>query len=143
MPALLLLISVAGAAACGGRFDVEADALGSAGGAGAPADADPRLACEACHGDWGAHGLSPVEGCNCRTSDAGRTCRDSSACEGQCLADTPNAVVTDVGPPRLGYPQGACSEFRTSFGCHVVLSNGIALGEPINLDEPLTQRCWD
>jgi hypothetical protein len=129
--------------ACGGRFDLQTDRPEPTGEAGAAAEQTPELACKACRGDWGAHGLSPVPGCNCRTADSGRACRDSSQCEGQCLADTPAAVVTSPGPPRLGYPVGACSEFQTSFGCHAVLSNGIALGEPLNLEEPITQRCWD
>jgi hypothetical protein len=109
----------------------------------APDEAVDRASCQACRGDWGKHGLSPVESCNCRARDFGKECRDSAECEGECLADTPAEIVTNAGPPRLGFFVGQCSEFRTSFGCHAVLANGFNLGEPVMLDEGSTLRCLD
>src|SRR5262245_591656 len=44
-----------------------------------------KQACAACGGLWGRHGLSPTEGCICKTKDGGRACRDGAECEGQCL----------------------------------------------------------
>jgi hypothetical protein len=154
-------------ASCGGRIDVEEDPTPSTdenenenASAGSPvvdsfdSDAPPRTktqlgegparaACRACRGDWGRHGLSPIEGCNCRTEDFGASCADSSECEGQCLADAPGQMVVEPGPPRRGFFVGQCSEFRASFGCHSVLSDGFNLGEPVLLDEGVPMRCLD
>ncbi len=100
-----------------------------------------KAACEACNGEWGRHGLSPFESCNCRTSDFGKACQGSEQCEGQCLADgEPEQVVTDPGPPAKGYFVGQCSEFEVSYGCHQVLSYS---EDPVPLDEPPPMLCWD
>src|SRR5689334_362283 len=93
-------------AACGGNVDVEpspsvdtsattphtdADASSQA---SSPTAEDPaRTACQACRGDWGRHGLSTKEDCNCRTADPGAPCTDSVECNGQCLADAPREIV--------------------------------------------------
>jgi hypothetical protein len=63
-------------------------------------------ACRACKGEWGAHGLSQMEGCICRTKDAGRICHGGD-CEGACLY----RETVD------GKPQGRCAELRTTLGC--------------------------
>jgi hypothetical protein len=156
---LVVSLSLILTASCGGRIDVEqepsppVDETVSAPDfdAGAPAqtksqtddDAAARAVCRACRGDWGRHGLSPVEGCNCRTEDFGASCADDSECEGQCLADEPGELVVDAGPPRRGHWVGQCSEFHASFGCHSVLSNGYNLGEPVLMDEGIPMRCTD
>lgn len=151
---LTLLFSVD----CGGRIDVEQEETPPIDdseplpdlGAGAPSqtkakvEEDPaHAACRVCRGDWGRHGLSGVEDCNCRTEDFGASCADDSECEGQCLADAPGELVVEQGPPRRGFFVGQCSEFRASFGCHAVLSNGFNLGEPVLLDEGAPMRCID
>jgi hypothetical protein len=64
-------------------------------------------ACRACKGQWGRHGLSQMEGCICRTKDAGRVCHGGD-CEGACLL---HATVD-------GKPQGRCAELKTTLGCH-------------------------
>jgi hypothetical protein len=157
---LSLLLTVS----CGGRIDVDPEASpptsGAEGGSDSESspsvdfDAPPRTkkqvdeasaraACRACRGDWGRHGLSPEEGCNCRTEDFGASCADNSECEGQCLADAPGEMMVDPGPPRRGFFVGQCSEFRASFGCHAVLADGFNLGEPVLLDEGVPMRCLD
>ena len=133
-----LLVSMAALAVlgCGARIDVED-------GASDTGEVTERAACDACRGDWGRHGLSQVESCNCRTEDSGRACGAATECEGQCLADAATELVTEEGPPRVGFLIGQCSEFRTSFGCHTWLSNGNGLGTPVLLDEVTTLRCLD
>lgn len=70
--------------------------------------------CVAKNGVWAIHGLSPMKSCNLPTSDKGKTCTDVDECEGTCLGDVPTAS------------SGTCSEWRLTFGCHVVLMQGNA-----------------
>ncbi len=72
-----------------------------------PARVAAQAACRACKGVWGRHGLAQMEGCNCRTKDAGRVCHGGD-CEGACLF----RETVD------GKPEGRCSELKTSLGCH-------------------------
>ena len=71
-----------------------------------PARDAALAACRACKGEWGRLGLSPREGCNCRTKDAGRICHGGD-CEGACLY----RETVD------GKPQGRCAERHTTLGC--------------------------
>ena len=77
-----------------------------------PARDAARSACRACRGDWGPQGMMQLEGCNCRTKDAGRTCRDGRDCEAACLLER-----TD----RHGRPVGRCSEFQTMWSCQTII----------------------
>ncbi len=95
---------------------------------------EARLAaCRACSGQWGVHGLSGVESCNCQTRDAGQECRDGNECEGQCLYErseeirkasqscsggTCNVTLRAV---RL---VGRCAPYRVTFGCHSYVPDG-------------------
>jgi hypothetical protein len=62
---------------------------------------------------WGRAGKSQVERCRCRSNTAGRPCRDSSACIGECIADDELST------------KGKCSELEGhEFGCHHVMQKG-------------------
>ena len=89
--------------------------------------------CGACSGDWGVHGLSGVESCNCRTKDAGQECRDGRECEGECLYDHGEEVQAASRSCsggrctiqlRMTRLVGRCAPFRTTFGCHSYLPDG-------------------
>ncbi len=69
-------------------------------------------ACDACHGTWGRWGMMQSEGCDCRTTDAGRVCHDASECEGDCLE--PQVEDIDAESYRL---VGRCSAHTQNFGC--------------------------
>ena len=97
--------------------------------------------CRACNGVWGPHGIEPTPRCVCRTKDAGRKCRAKDDCEGDCIGDLGDREVTQPGPPPLGFWIGRCSEMRTTFGCHVLLSAKSAT--PVRLDEEPTKMCVD
>lgn len=73
---------------------------------------DARAACDACHGTWGAHGLAGTEGCDCRTTDAGKICHDASDCQGDCL--DPTAEPGGASSHRFA---GRCSPSTMNFGC--------------------------
>lgn len=92
-----------------------------------------RAACRACSGDWGAHGITGYEGCNCRMRDAGKECRDGTDCQGECLFDhteevrpaarhcSRGACAVTMRAVRL---VGRCATFRTTFGCHSYIPDG-------------------
>ncbi len=98
-----------------------------------------EAACRACNGDWGAHGITGSEGCNCRMRDAGKECRDGTDCEGECLFDH----VEEVRPASQHCSHGACSAtlrearlvgrcatYRTTFGCHSFIPDGESKRQP-------------
>ena len=99
--------------------------------------------CRACRGEWAAHGMLATLSCLCPTADAGKRCRDGAECEGQCLADDGAREVTVAGPPPRGYFVGACSRFRTNFGCHRSIAAGALKAGPVSLDDPPTEICAD
>lgn len=96
--------------------------------------------CRACKGDWGGHGIMGIVGCNCRTKDAGRTCRDGVECEGVCLLDHAEQVTEPpTAPPTTpsvepkvihGRPVGKCSEFQEKYGCYTIIPEGESLKPP-------------
>ena len=103
-----------------------------------------RQACDACRGDWDRHGIAEVEGCICRTKDAGKTCRDGADCEGQCLvADDAHFEVAGAGPPPRGHYVGKCSEFETTFGCFRMLDRGARAKGPLPAEEAARHICVD
>jgi len=109
----------------------------------APPMATPE-SCKACNGTWGRHGLSNVEGCLCRTKDAGKVCKTRKDCESQCVAkDEPDTEIVDKGPPAKGYFLGQCHAFVTYFGCGRLLGGNEAAGVPVVLSELPPKICVD
>ncbi|HEX6271970.1 MAG TPA: hypothetical protein VFZ53_02975 [Polyangiaceae bacterium] len=99
--------------------------------------------CRTCNGAWGVHGLSQKPDCNCRTSDAGKRCRDGVECEALCVAaETPEREITEPGSPPRGFWVGKCSEFATVFGCYRPIEDG-AGAKPVALAEPPQMLCVD
>ena len=94
--------------------------------------------CEACHGVWGRHGITQREGCICRTSDAGKECRDGADCEGPCLFERFEEVS-----PGMGVPVGRCSEMRTLFGCNPIIFDGASAAPPQSLPGRAPHICVD
>jgi len=110
--------------------------------ASGPARPTTPEACRACNGDWGPHGRAQLEGCVCRTKDAGKPCKSKRDCESQCVAsEPPNAEIVDKGPPPKGFFLGHCHEFVTFFGCGRLLRDGGSAVAP--LDEPPARICVD
>jgi hypothetical protein len=101
-------------------------------------------ACKACNGQWGRHGLANVEGCLCRTKDAGKVCKTTKDCESQCVArDQPDTEIVEKGPPAKGFFLGQCHEFATYFGCGRLLRDKVTAGAPVLLGEPPLKICVD
>jgi hypothetical protein len=85
-----------------------------------------------------------VEGCLCRTTDAGKVCKTRKDCESQCVAkDEPDTEIVDKGPPAKGFFLGQCHEFVTYFGCGRLLRDGDQTGSPVLLAEPPLKVCID
>jgi hypothetical protein len=97
--------------------------------------------CRACNGEFGPHGIDPAPRCVCRTTDAGKKCRGKDDCQGECIGDGREQEVMEKGPPPRGFRQGRCSEFMTTFGCHVFLPRKSA--ELVRLDVEPEQLCVD
>lgn len=111
-----------------------------------PGNAKPKSAEEcrqSCNGEWAAHGISGVVSCLCRTSDAGRDCRDKSECRGECLLELVRSEQVSPGPPARGYFIGKCAEFVTSFGCLRRIQSGAKSAGPVDLSELPPEICQD
>jgi hypothetical protein len=142
--AALIAVLALAAAAAGCRSRPEAPAVRDA--HNAPPATPPLTpdACRACRGDWGVHGLADKETCNCRTTDAGKRCRDGADCQGMCIAaEIPEREVTAPGPPPRGYFVGRCSELVTVFGCNRIVDRGVLARGPVPLAEPPQMICVD
>lgn len=82
-----------------------------------------RAEAEACVQGGGTvqrDGILQYERCTKRFTDAGKECRDSSDCEGRCLADNPmvkwGAVAT-----------GSCEIDDSPFGCWAEIEGGVVV----------------
>ena len=99
--------------------------------------------CSTCRGEWAAHGMLGTMSCLCPTPDGGKRCRDGAECQGECVTDGTDHEVTVAGPPTLGFFVGKCSRFRTTYGCHRVISTGALQAGSVPLDQPPTEICAD
>ena len=101
--------------------------------------------CSVCRGEWGRHGISQTESCNCRTNDGGKRCTDGDDCQGVCVAatDNPEQDVREPGPPARGFFVGRCSELKTVFGCIRIIDHGVRARGPVSLAEPPATMCVD
>lgn len=75
-------------------------------------------ACVSQGGDWKRLGLLGLWQCERPWPDAGRVCRDSSDCQGECLAPAGSAIDQAVS--------GQCSAVTPLFGCHARVTAGRA-----------------
>lgn len=80
--------------------------------------------CLAIGGRWGIIGMSANESCNPPTSDSGRLCRDSSECEGACIADLTADEMARLTPEKPISSDGACTPWRFTRGCHAWVEEG-------------------
>lgn len=67
--------------------------------------------CLAADGVWNQE-VGPLPSCSLPTTDGGTPCTDGTDCQGDCLADSPTAVV------------GACNTLRGDPGCRTVMQHG-------------------
>jgi hypothetical protein len=107
-------------------------------------DADRARAlrvCRACRGTFGPQGIAQVEGCVCRTRDAGKSCHDADECEGDCIAEAPEVITRSPVP--LGRPIGTCSENVGDLGCVALVPHGASSEPPRPLPLPLHRVCRD
>ena len=78
---------------------------------------ETREECLKQKGKWDKIGLSEGEKCNLKTSDSGKTCTDSSQCEGSCLGES------------VSSRSGKCSSFRITVGCYFFVNEGKVEGQ--------------
>jgi hypothetical protein len=103
-----------------------------------------KEACRSCRGIWAVHGLDEEESCNCRTTDAGKRCRDGADCQGVCVAaERPETEAVVAGPPARGFFIGRCSELMIVLGCSRIIERGATAHGPMLLAEPPPIICQD
>lgn len=81
-----------------------------------------KEACQKCQGVWGRFGVNKLEACNCKTSDAGKTCSDGDDCQGYCLFQRYDSD---------GREEGLCSETQRLVGCYGIIFHGASKMPPV------------
>ena len=76
-----------------------------------------KRACDKCNGTWGPFGAGKTQACNCKTRDAGKTCRDGGDCQGFCMFTHYDAE---------GHEFGKCSDSDKLSGCFEIVEKGAA-----------------
>ena len=81
--------------------------------------------CEAQKGEWGRFGLVIKEQCNLPTSDAGKTCRNQSECEGACIADLSQEDQDRITESKeVIETSGKCTPWLFTYGCNAYIKDG-------------------
>ena len=80
---------------------------------------DDQTACEASGGSWIPQGRAQIHRCVVVYADAGRPCRGSSDCQGECRLPQPLRADPPPGPIT-----GFCQEASSPFGCYTRVENG-------------------
>ena len=74
--------------------------------------------CKEMGGNWGPLGISGTLRCDVKTTDAGRTCKDSRECQGSCVAPDGTAAGARI--------TGSCSAYVANFGNVIFVTDGVA-----------------
>jgi hypothetical protein len=80
--------------------------------------------CKRIGGTWGRFGLMEVDRCNVMTSDVGKICKDSSDCEGACIADLTEAEHKKLEAGESLVKDGKCSKFELNYDCLPFVKDG-------------------
>ncbi len=88
--------------------------------AGEKATAEERALCDAAGGEVHRDGLAGFERCTQTYGDAGKSCTDSSDCEGRCEV---SGEFSDMGKRGV---TGRCQATDSPFGCFQIVENGQA-----------------
>jgi hypothetical protein len=75
--------------------------------------------CTSAGGHWGPMGFFRNVGCDIKTTDAGKSCSDSSQCRASCLGPKGALAGSAVA--------GSCSAYLANFGNVVTVENGKAV----------------
>ena len=85
--------------------------------------ANAKAICEAENGFF----IEALEICQLPATDSGKICRDSSECEGLCVAKPTPAEIADIAAGVPVNTPGACSQWKNFFsGCFYVVEDGAA-----------------
>lgn len=80
-----------------------------------------RAACTECQGVWGTFGVNKYQGCNCKTTDAGKVCHDGDECQGYCVWQRYDSDARE---------EGICSETKYLAGCYPIIFKGASQFPP-------------
>ncbi|MBI4094880.1 MAG: hypothetical protein HY435_01655 [Candidatus Liptonbacteria bacterium] len=88
-----------------------------------------KAQCETAGGEWGQFGATKVEQCNYPTRDAGKACRSSDECEGDCFAELTEGEKVRVASGEEIRKTGRCTARTLDiFGCNAHVEGGIVIG---------------
>ncbi len=89
-------------------------------------------------------GMHGIEGCNRKTADGNKVCRDGDECESACLFER-FEVIEPATTTRhaMGRPVGKCSGTSANFGCHAFIRRGASRDRPISLPNRANVTCVD
>lgn len=91
-----------------------------------PAD---NASCTAQGGTWGPIGLSPEYVCVLPTTDSGKTCFDSSECQGACVAELNSLEYEILSKYHIPIrTNGKCTSSTSGVGCNAYVENGLVTG---------------
>lgn len=93
-----------------------------------------KEACVKCEGTWGRYGVNKYEGCNCKTTDAGKTCYDGDECQGYCLFRRYDSEARE---------EGECSETQRVQGCVGIIYKGASKMPPRKPPPRKQPTCMD
>ena len=81
--------------------------------------AGTAIGCRMRGGEWTRYGLPPKPVCLMKTKDAGKSCTDSSQCQGACVNYGPNLT-------RGQKAKGECTAKNIVIGCFTSIKDGKA-----------------
>ena len=84
-------------------------------------------ACRSRGGEAEYRGMALAPLCTMHHSDAGRTCRSSSDCEGECIVDLERYGIDYTTIPKGTPVAGQCTAVSPHLGCYIPVREGRAM----------------
>ena len=75
-------------------------------------------------GKWDQCGMNPIKQCNLPTTDAGKTCKNQSECQGACFAELTEEQKNRVINGKVLVIDGKCSAWKLNYGCNAGVQDG-------------------
>jgi hypothetical protein len=87
-----------------------------------------RRECFGRGGQFGYRGLASWPICTVALSDAGKACRSSSECQGECIVDFERRAIDWRSIPQGTPMAGECTAVSPHLGCYLIIHEGRTAG---------------
>lgn len=87
-----------------------------------------RRECVGRSGEFGYRGLASWPICTVSLSDAGKACRSSSECQGECIVDFERRAIDWRSIPEGTPITGECTAVSPHLGCYLIVRDGRMAG---------------